>query len=550
MTGNSISVASAPMAVPKPVRPNGGLAPDQKAAVILRLLLKEADPKTFKSFSTHQMARIVKAMASLRYVNEATILEVIQQFLDEIQSIGLYFKPGLDGAMSILRDHLSDEVSDMLTSGRVIDEVEDPWVKITALDDKVLARILSRETPAASAVVLAKLPSGRAADTLGLLDPSVAQAVMMAAVKAGRIDPARVQDIGEAIATTAARLSDTGAFKGDPVARVGEILNFAPGATRNALLESLRAEDKNLAERLRKVMFTFADIPDRIEPKDVPKIARGVENATLITALAAGQTGEKKTVDFIMGNLSKRLSEQLTEEIREVGEVKQKEADGAMNEIIQAIRDLESSGEIFLTIAEDSASGSGNGRPVASGRSAFASARFGPGKPASRGSVLGVGGNSGELAFVATPSAQRSSPLSGEPVRATAFRPLIWPSRPRRTGVPQGVSRLIVERDAAETGRTSPSFRAMASESGSSSRSSTARIRKGDWCRHVFRDRLQFDCGSLWRGPWPDQSDSGRTKAISPPRAPLWNSRLARTTPLRLSGRMNGSRAGSVSKAW
>lgn len=336
-----------------PLETAAKLQPDQKVAVILRLLLKDAEASTFKAFSAHQMSRVVHAMASLRYVSEAAILEVVQEFLAEIQSLGMHFKPGLDGAMSLLRDHLTDEVCDMLTSGRVIEEVEDPWVKIENLGDKTLAAILSRETPAAAAIVLAKLPSGRAAETLGLLEPEVAQAIMLAAVRAGRVDPARVLDIGEAIAATALRLSDTGAFKGDPVARVGEILNFAPGATRSQLLDGLREEDSALAERLRKVMFTFADIPDRIEPKDVPKIARGVDNDTLVMALTAGQTSDKKTVDFIMENLSKRLSEQLAEEIRDHGEVKAREADVAMNEIIQNIRDLEANGEIFLTMSED-----------------------------------------------------------------------------------------------------------------------------------------------------------------------------------------------------
>lgn len=100
-------------------------------------------------------------------------------------------------------------------------------------------------------------------------------------------------------------------------------------------------------------MFTFGDIPDRIEIKDVSKLVRAVDNATMATALSGAATSEKETVDFILSNLSKRPSEQLSEEIRELGEVKPKDADAAMNAVVQGIRDLETSGEIMLITPEE-----------------------------------------------------------------------------------------------------------------------------------------------------------------------------------------------------
>ena len=119
------------------------------------------------------------------------------------------------------------------------------------------------------------------------------------------------------------------------------------------MLGALENDDAAMSERVRRIMFTFGDIPDRIEVKDIPKLARAVDNSTLITALAGAEITEKEAAEFILGNLSKRLAEQIREEIRETGEVKVKDADAAMNKLVAGIRELEATGEITLISPEE-----------------------------------------------------------------------------------------------------------------------------------------------------------------------------------------------------
>lgn len=329
------------------------LSRDQKAAIIVRLLL--ANQGSFKLDGledTHQ-ARLVRAMAGLSYVNEATTLAVIQEFLTEFGSLGLYFRPGLESALSSLKSHLADNVPALLNASSTSDAPLDPWDTIKTQEASALASVLAIETPHIIAIVLTKLPPGKAAEVLAELDMAVAHAATLVATKDITVTLETVAGIGQAIAQALTQAGDKGALAGDPTERVGAILNFAPGGAREDLLNGLESADRHLAEQVRKVMFTFTDIPDRIEIKDIPKLVRGVENDMLVTALAGAGTSGKDVVDFILTNLSKRLSEQLIEEIREVGEVKPKEADTAMNAIIQVARDLEQSGEIILIAPED-----------------------------------------------------------------------------------------------------------------------------------------------------------------------------------------------------
>lgn len=329
------------------------LARDVKAAVIVRLLMGQSGAAPLRGLDTRHQTRLIHAMSRLRFIDAATTEQIIREFLAEFDSLSLYFPQGLDGALELMRSHIDTDTAAAFDQPAPADGPADPWARVEAMDPAELAAALAGETPPTLAVVLSRLSSGKAADFLNALEPELARAAALAAAQGGRIDDAGLAGIGWAITAAIDRKSDQGALPGDPVARVGNILNFVPASAREGLLGALETADADLADRMRRIMFTFADIPDRIEVKDVPKIVRAIDNETLVTALAGARGDEKDVVEFLFANLSKRLSEQLAEEVRETGEVKVRDADRAMNRIISAIRDLETSGEITLITEEE-----------------------------------------------------------------------------------------------------------------------------------------------------------------------------------------------------
>ena len=144
------------------------------------------------------------------------------------------------------------------------------------------------------------------------------------------------------------------AFKTTPVDRVGAILNYSTALTRDDVLEGLDEQDQDFANAVRRAIFTFANIPDRLEPLDVPKITRDVDQAVLVTAFAgATAPADRAAVDFILSNMSKRLAETLREEIADKGAVDTASAEEAMSQIIAAIRDMAANEEIALKTPKD-----------------------------------------------------------------------------------------------------------------------------------------------------------------------------------------------------
>jgi len=134
------------------------------------------------------------------------------------------------------------------------------------------------------------------------------------------------------------------AFGTTPDARLGAILNTSRAETRDGVLDGLRGEDPEFADDVRKKIFTFADIATRVKPLDVATCLRSVDNDDLTRAIAAalnGQAAEAKAAEFILRNMSQRMSDQLRESAMELDNINAEDGEAAMTAISSAIRQLE-----------------------------------------------------------------------------------------------------------------------------------------------------------------------------------------------------------------
>ena len=74
-----------------------------------------------------------------------------------------------------------------------------------------------------------------------------------------------------------------------------------------------------------------------------------------MTALAAtvGVPELEVAAEFMLANMSQRMAQGLREEMVARGRVKEKDAEAAMAQVVMAIRQLESAGEIILVQQEE-----------------------------------------------------------------------------------------------------------------------------------------------------------------------------------------------------
>ncbi len=341
--------AAAP-ALPPPRR----LSPREKAAVIVRFLLAEGAALPLAKLPDHMQAALTEQIGQMRLVDRSTLALVVEEFLNELEQVGLAFPGGIEGALQVMDGHISANAASRLRRLAGASAKADPWDRLTQLPLERLMPVLEEESVEVAAVMLSKLPVARSAELLGKLPGEKARRVAYAVSLTGNVDPETVRRIGAALVAQLdaqpPRAFDTG-----PVERVGAILNVSGAQTRDAVLAGLEAEDAEFAAEVRKAIFTFVHLPARVVPRDVPKIVRIVDQPVLVTALAGAQADAEQTAaaEFILANMSQRLAQGLREEMAGRGKVKEKDAEAAMTAVINAVRQLEAAGEIVLVKDEE-----------------------------------------------------------------------------------------------------------------------------------------------------------------------------------------------------
>lgn len=347
-----MTLPGGPMA--PPAAPRRVLNRRQKAAIVVRLLRAEGVAISLADLPDELQVNLTEAMSAMRYIDRATLQSVITEFVSELDSIGLAFPRDVTGALHVLDGTLSDSAAAHLRVQAGLGMARDPWDRIAELDATRLLPILEEESIEIGAVMLSKLKVSKSAELLGLLPGARARRITYAVSQTGAIAPITVQRIGEALVSQLDAQAPS-AFANGPVERVGAILNFSAAATRDDMLEGLQSEDEGFAEEVRKAIFTFTNIPARIDPRDIPKITREVDATVLITALAAAapKPEEGKAAEFILANMSQRMAAQLRDEMEALGKVKDKDGEDAMTAVITVIRELEANGELMLVAEEE-----------------------------------------------------------------------------------------------------------------------------------------------------------------------------------------------------
>jgi len=336
-----IEPRSVPQAASRGRSGAAGLSRQQKAAIVVRFLLNEGAEIPLSDLPEPLQASLTTQMGSMRYVDRQTLADVVSEFAAELEALGLTFPRGVAGALTALDGRISPQTAARLRKEAGVRQFGEPWEQVAAADTDQLLPILQSESAEVAAVLLSKLDVARAADLLGRLPGPTARNIAFEMSRTGAVSPGAVDRIGLALAAQLHDRPET-AFDDGPVERVGAILNYSPAATRDDVLTGLDETDSAFASLVRKAIFTFVHIPERLDAVDIPKVTREVDQATLVMALKfASENDLSESADFVLENMSKRMSEALREEMGELGKIKSKDGEDAMTQVVNAIRTLQ-----------------------------------------------------------------------------------------------------------------------------------------------------------------------------------------------------------------
>lgn len=336
------------------ILPAGGAAPvvqlsqREKAAVIVRFLMEEGADLSLAALPQDLQAILTTQMGQMPPVDRQTLIGVIAEFSLELEQLGITFPHDLHGAIGLMENQIDPQTADRLRKTAGLRQIRDPWERINALAPTDLQPILAAEGTEVAAVILSRLDTALAAKILGLLPGPRARQIALAVAHTRNVTPEAVERIGFSLLAQMDAEPDR-AFATAPEERLGDILNLAAAPTREAVMEDLKEQDAGFAEGVEQAIFTFADLPLRLNGLDVPKLVKAVGTDGLQRAIAHGRAlGLGDSAEFLLSNMSARLAANLREDLEGAPPPTPSDGDAAISALLAQVKSLETKGELAL----------------------------------------------------------------------------------------------------------------------------------------------------------------------------------------------------------
>jgi flagellar motor switch protein FliG len=219
-----------------------------------------------------------------------------------------------------------------------------PFGFLRNVDSQNLLTYIIDEHPQTIALIMSHLPASFGAEILAGLPEARRIAVVRRIATMGRTNPEIIREVEKGLERRMSSVMSQSFEHAGGVEAVAEMLNVSDRATERALLDSLRTEDAELVDEIRRLMFVFEDI-SRFADKDIQTVLKNVETSQWAMALKGASDVLKEK---ILKNMSERAAETLREEMEYLGPAKRSVVEAKQQEIVDVIRKLEDGGEIDL----------------------------------------------------------------------------------------------------------------------------------------------------------------------------------------------------------
>jgi flagellar motor switch protein FliG len=314
----------------------------QKCAILLVALGDQGSAELLKHLSEDEVQSVSDAIANLPAISP----EHAESVLEEFRSMAGAPQVGQGGvayAKRILTSAFGPEGSKKhlerlpAASGKGSHELQ-------RVEPQLLARFVRSEHPQTVALILAHLSAAQSAAILTSMDASVQADIALRIARLEKVSPAVISKISTVIRQ---KLKSVGEIKressGGPRA-VAEMFNELESSLSNEILNKIGEENAELMEAIRQKMFVFEDLLS-IDANGVKELLARADRRQLTVALK-GTSDELR--QHLLKGMSQRGSAMLLEDMEALGPVKIKDVEAAQQQIIAAVRQLESEGVVSL----------------------------------------------------------------------------------------------------------------------------------------------------------------------------------------------------------
>jgi flagellar motor switch protein FliG len=321
----------------------------QRAALLLMTLGEQEAAEVLKFMGAQEVQQLGMAMASLKNVSRDDADAVLSGFITDVEEQTTLGVNTESYVRNILGNAFGESKANTFIDRIMIGDDAKGLDALKWMGSREVVEIVKDEHPQIIAIVLAYLDSQQAADVVERLPEEIRSDILMRVAGLSDIQQSALAEIENLIESKSVDASGGSSRKvgGDKVA--ADIVNALKPSRGETILEQIKEKDPDVSERIQEMMFTF-DTLLNVDDRGIQALLREISNDLLVIALKGC---DPSVSDKILGNMSKRASTLLREDMEAKGPMKLSEVEGSQKEILDVARRLVDNGDIDLGLGGD-----------------------------------------------------------------------------------------------------------------------------------------------------------------------------------------------------
>ncbi|MBN2332628.1 MAG: flagellar motor switch protein FliG [Deltaproteobacteria bacterium] len=315
----------------------------QKAAILLLGLGEEIAPKVLEKFTEYELQQISREISRLGNVTGELTEKIAREFVDAAGSKVMFYG-GKDYLKNILSKTMGAEKTESFLEKVGDSLMQKPFGSLAHVDPRVIASFIKAEHPQTIALILAHLEPDKAAQIVTLLPEGVQADVVL---RIANLDSVPREMIDEIELVLESELKTTGGMESrglGGLSAVSELINNLDKNSEVAIMDVIEEHDPDLADEIRKLMFTFDDLID-VDDRGIQAILKEINNEDLLLAL---KTATEEVKEKIFNNMSQRAATMVKDDLEALGPVRLTDVEKAQQVIVKVARKLEDDGKIVI----------------------------------------------------------------------------------------------------------------------------------------------------------------------------------------------------------
>lgn len=320
----------------------------QKVAIVMVALGEDTSGEVLKHLDDYEIEDVTQAIAGLKSIAPELIDTALEDFEQHLMAGEWISQGGIDFARSALERAVGPRKAQEILD-RVSNKVSSGFYMLKDVAPEQIAPFISHEHPQTVALILSQLETVQASGILAQLPERLQSDVAFRlATMESNVTPRAIKHVEESLAASLRDILGGNQDVGGPKA-VADILNLTGSSVEKNVLEHMDAEDSEVSESVRNLMFVFEDI-NKISERDMQTLMKDIDNKDLVPAL---KTASDELKEKFLNSVSERNREMIKEEMEIAGPMRQSEVEEVQMKIVQQVRQLEEQGQITILRGDD-----------------------------------------------------------------------------------------------------------------------------------------------------------------------------------------------------